>query len=86
VVNTTLAAASFKISDLQKGNVRLAQQAQNLQQQVATSEAPSTIERRAYRLGMRPQSVLKFIDLPSGRRFTSPVPAGGATTMPGYGP
>ncbi len=86
VVNTTLAAASFRIADLQKGNVKLAQQAQALQQQVATSQAPSTIERRAYRLGLRPQSVLNLVDLHSGRSYTSPVPAGEATTVPGYGP
>jgi hypothetical protein len=85
VVNTTLAAASFKISDLQQGNAQLAQKEQNLLQQVATSEAPTTIERRAYRLGMRPQPVLHFIDVASGRRYTSPVPAGGSSAMPGYG-
>jgi hypothetical protein len=86
VVNTTLAAASFRISDLQKGNVRLAQQAQSLQQQVSTAQAPSTIEQRAYKLGMRPQSVLNFVDLHSGHRYTSPAPVAGATAVPGYSP
>lgn len=86
VINTTLAAASFRISDLQKGNVELAQQQQDLQQQVASEESPSTIEQRAYQLGMRPQSVLNMVDLKTGRRYTSPAGAAGAAAVPGYGP
>ncbi len=85
VINTTLAAASFRISDLQKGNVQLAQQQQDLQQQVASEESPSTIEQRAFQLGMRPQSVLNMIDLKTGRRYTSPAGAAGAAAVPGYG-
>jgi hypothetical protein len=79
VINTTLAAASFRISDLQKGNDQLAQQEQNLQQQVA-------IEKRAHQLGMRPQSVLNFVDLRTGRLYTSPAATAGLTGIPGYGP
>jgi hypothetical protein len=86
VINTTLAAASFRISDLQKGNVQLAQQQQDLQQQVASEEAPSTIEQRAYRLGMRPQSILNMVNLKTGRRYTSPAGSAGAAAVPGYGP
>lgn len=87
VINTTLAAASFQISDLQKGNVELAQQQQALQQQVASDESPATIEQRAYRMGMRPQSVLNFIDLKTGRRYTGPAAAtAGTSSVPGYGP
>ncbi len=86
VINTTLAAASFRISDLQKGNVQLAQQQQDLQQQVANEESPTTIEQRAYRLGMRPQSILNMVDLKTGRRYTRPAGAAGAAAVPGYGP
>jgi hypothetical protein len=86
VINTTLAAASFRISDLQKDNVQLAQRQQDLQQQVATEESPSTIEQRAYRLGMRPQSVLSMVDLKTGRRYSAPAGAAGAAGVPGYGP
>jgi hypothetical protein len=86
VINTTLAAASFRISDLQRGNVELAQQQQDLQQQVASEESPSTIEQRAFQLGMRPQSVLNMVDLKTGRRYTSPAGAAGAAAVPGYGP
>ena len=77
VINTTLAAASFRISDLQKDNVQLAQQQQILQQQVASEESPATIEQQAYRLGMRPQSILNFVDVKTHRRYTSqPATAG----------
>ncbi len=86
MINTTLAAASFRISHLQKENVELAQQQQDLLQQVASDESPTTIEQRAYRLGMRPQSVLNFVDLKTGRRYTGPAPAAGTAGMPGYGP
>jgi len=86
VINTTLAAASFKITDLQKENVQLAQQQQTLQQQVASEESPATIEQRAYQLGMRPQSVLNFIDTKTGRRYTGPATAGEPASVPGYGP
>ena len=85
VINTTLAAASFRISDLQKGNVRLARQQQTLQQQVASEESPATIEQQAYRLGMRPQSILNFVDLKTHRRYSSPPATAGASSIPGYG-
>jgi hypothetical protein len=86
VINTTLAAASFRISDLQKENVQLAQQQQTLQQQVASEESPATIERQAYHLGMRPQSILSYVDLKTGRKYTSAPTAPIAASVPGYGP
>ncbi len=86
VINTTLAAASFRISDLQKENVQLAQQQQTLQQQVANEESPDTIEQQAYRLGMRPQSILNYLDLKTGRRYTSAPAAPSASSVPGYAP
>jgi hypothetical protein len=85
VINTTLAAASFRISDLQKDNVQLAQQQQTLQQQVASEESPATIEQQAYRLGMRPQSILSFVDVKTHRRYTSPPATAGPSSIPGYG-
>jgi hypothetical protein len=86
VINTTLAAASFRISDLQRGNALLARQEQALQQDVATEEAPSSIEQRAYRLGMRPQPVLNFLDLRTGRVVTQPPAPPGVPVVPGYTP
>jgi hypothetical protein len=70
VINTTLGAASFKISQLQQTGTTLAQQEQTLQRQVSTLATPAQLERRAYQLGMRPQSQTQFLTVgrTSGRR------------------
>ena len=47
VINTTLAAASYRINNLQQSNAQAAQRVQELQQQVATEESPGSIEQRA---------------------------------------
>jgi hypothetical protein len=86
VINTTLAAASFRISNLQQENTQAAQRVQELQQQVSTDQSASSIEQRAFRLGMRPQPTLNFIDLRTGRRYTDPARASGADAVPGYTP
>jgi hypothetical protein len=84
VINTTLEAASFKINALQQSNAQQAQRAQQLQQQVATEESPSSIEQRALRLGMRMQPVLDFIDLRNDRSYTGPARVTGPSAVPGY--
>ncbi len=86
VINTTLAAASYKIDNLQQSNAAATQQVQELQQQVASEESPGSIEQRALRLGMRTQQVLNFVDLKTGRRYTMPSQAQGAYAVPGYTP
>jgi hypothetical protein len=63
VINTTLGAASFRISQLQKTGASLATQLQGLRQRVAAEEAPAEIARRAYLLGMRTQSTVTILDL-----------------------
>jgi hypothetical protein len=86
VINTTLAAASFRITALQRSDTALSRQEQALQQEVSTQEAPSSIERRAYQLGMRMQPVLNFIDLRTGRVMTQPAAPSGVPAVPGYTP
>jgi len=86
VINTTLAAASYRIENLQRGNAAATQQVQDLQQQVASEQSPGSIEQRAVKLGMRPQQVLNFVDLKTGRRYTMPSQAQGAAAVPGYTP
>ena len=86
VINTTLAAASYRINALQRGNTQAAQRVQELQQQVATEESPSSIEQRAQRLGLRVQPVLNFVDLRTGRSYTTPATAPGVHAVPGYTP
>ncbi|HTZ26225.1 MAG TPA: hypothetical protein VMC83_19680 [Streptosporangiaceae bacterium] len=86
VINTTLAAASYRIDNLQRSNAAATQQVQELQQQVASEQSPGSIEQRALKLGMRPQQVLSFVDLKTGRRYTMPPKAQGAYAVPGYTP
>jgi hypothetical protein len=86
VINTTLAAASYRIDNLQRSNAMASQQVQQLQQQVASEQSPTSIEQRAVKLGMRPQQVLKFVDVKTGRRYTMPSRAQGAYAVPGYTP
>ena len=75
VINTTLAAASFRINALQQGNVALAQQAQSLQQQVTAEESPASLYKRAFQLGMRQQPRMNFLNLRTGHVY-----------VPGYAP
>ena len=86
VINTTLAAASYRIDNLQQSNATASQQVQQLQQQVASEQSPTSIEQRAVKLGMRPQQVLNFVDLKTGHRSTMPSQAQGAYAVPGYTP
>jgi hypothetical protein len=86
VINTTLAAASYRIDNLQRSNALASQQVQQLQQQVASEQSPTSIEQRAVKLGMRPQQVLNFVDVKTGRRYTMPSQARGAYAVPGYTP
>jgi hypothetical protein len=87
VINTTLAAASFRINELQQSNAQASQRVQALQQQVATEESPSSIEQRALGLGMRIQPVLNFVDLQTGRTYTMSTRAPGVNgAVPGYTP
>jgi hypothetical protein len=86
VVNTTLAAASYQISNLQRDNAVATERVQQLQQQVAAEESPGSIEQRALRLGMRTQPVLRFVNVKTGRRYIMPSSAPGASAVPGYTP
>jgi len=72
IVNTTLSTAQVRISDLQQHNQQLSQEQQTLQQQIATDEAPATIENRAFKLGMREQQRLFFLDVRNGRIYRQP--------------
>ena len=86
VINTTLAAASFRINSLQRGNVALAQREQVLQQEVTAEESPSVLQREALRLGMRTQPLLNFLDLRTGRVYRQPASVPGVPNVPGYAP
>jgi hypothetical protein len=63
VINTTLGAASFRISQLQKTGAGLSTQLQSVRQRVAAEQAPAQIAQRAYQLGMRTQTNVSILDL-----------------------
>jgi len=86
VINTTLAAGSYQISNLQQENTQATQRVQELQQQVSTDRSANSIEQRALRLGLRTQPTLNFIDLQNGRRYTEPTHVRGVYAVPGYTP
>jgi len=86
VINTTLATASFRIDALQRGNAALTLREQTLQQQVATEESPSWLERRALKLGMRTQPLLNVLNLRTGRVYRQPADMPGIPNVPGYAP
>ncbi|HSR86745.1 MAG TPA: hypothetical protein VLM11_21420 [Streptosporangiaceae bacterium] len=67
VINTTLGATSFRISQLQSKNATLAAQEQALQQQLAADRSPARIAERAYQLGMRVQRTGIILDLRTHR-------------------
>jgi pyrroline-5-carboxylate reductase len=86
VINTTLSAASYQINNLQQGNAQLSQQEQTLQQQIATEQAPATIAKRAYQLGMRPEQRLNFLNARTGKISKQPAVLAGVPVVPGYTP
>jgi hypothetical protein len=69
VINTTLGATSFQISQLQNTNATLATQEQTLQQQIAAAKSPAEIARRAYALGMRSEADGNILDLARHRFY-----------------
>ena len=87
VISTTLAAGSFRISNLQQQNQALVKQQQALQQQVAQDQAPSVIALRAEQLGMRPVGQIQFLNVKTGR-ISSDAATGAAANIkvPGYTP
>lgn len=87
MINTTLAIASSKITSLQQQNAGLAQQEQAMQQKVASEESPAKIQKEALALGMRPQQVMNYINVRTGRTYTQPATVKGVTVVPaGYTP
>ncbi len=76
VVNTTLGAASFRISQLQERNANLALQEQNLQGQIQRETGPAEIADRAYQLGMRTVTDTSILDLRKHRTYVLAGDAG----------
>jgi hypothetical protein len=75
VVNTTLGATSFRLSQLQRDNAKLSLQEQGLQGKIQNEQAPEQIAQRAYQLGMRAESNATILDLRNGRYYKLHDPA-----------
>jgi hypothetical protein len=75
VVNTTLAANSIQINQLEQVNSAGTQRIGELQQTVTAEQTPAVIAKEARKLGMRPQRVPAFLDL---RAHSSTVSSGPA--------
>jgi hypothetical protein len=74
-LNTTLAQGSFEAYDLRRETVALAEQEQELLQQVAAAESPESLEAAARRLGMVPAENPVFLRLSDGKVLGVPVAA-----------
>ncbi|HKD89660.1 MAG TPA: hypothetical protein VKB62_14115 [Streptosporangiaceae bacterium] len=81
VVNTTLGATSFRISQLQSNNANLSLQEQTLLGQVAKERSPQGIAERAYQLGMRTPPNTNILDLRNHRYSQVPDHAGAQDSM-----
>jgi hypothetical protein len=87
VISTTLAQGAFQITNLQEQNANLARQEQTLSNEVAQAGNPAVIAQQAKQLGMRPNPLLGFIDLKTGKIVTGkPSRAAAAINVPGYNP
>jgi hypothetical protein len=87
VISTTLAEGSYRIASLQQQNASLAKQEQLLAQQVAQASSPTQIAQEAEQFGMRPDPVLQFINLKTGKVVTGKVSRADAEiNVPGYTP
>ena len=87
VISTTLAQGSYRITSLQQQNANLAKQEQLLTQQVAQASSPTQIAQEAEQFGMRPNPMLQFINLKTGKVVKGKVSKADAEiNVPGYTP
>jgi hypothetical protein len=82
VINTTLGASTFRITQLQRTNANLSLQQRTLQGQIADESSPAQIAKLAYQLGMRPENSTTILDLRKHKPRTYQLPgqAGAAST------
>jgi len=70
LLNTVLAAGTFRMTSLQQANATLARQQQALQQQILYAESPAAIAQRARKLGMIAVANPQFVNVKSGRIYS----------------
>jgi hypothetical protein len=92
VISTTLESGSFKITQLQQQESQLVRTQQQLAEQVATEKSPRVIYNGAYQLGMRPQGMIRFVNVQDGTVETDAAGTGAgnggvnAVNVPGFTP
>ena len=75
LLNTAIAANSFRMHELQQRTAALNLQEQQLQREIDDKAAPGALAAQARKLGMIPAGAPAFISLPDGRILGSPAPA-----------
>jgi hypothetical protein len=76
VINTTLGASSFRITQLQRTNSSLMQQQRTLQGEIAGEKTPGQIAGLAQQLGMRSEANTSILDVGNHRTYQLPGSAG----------
>jgi hypothetical protein len=71
VISTTLDAGAYRITNLTSQNTMLNKEIQVVSNDVANEQNPATIMGEAYRLGMRYDKNLRFIDTKAGKISSS---------------
>jgi hypothetical protein len=71
VISTTLDAGAYRITNLTNQNTMLNKEIQVVSNDVANEQNPATIMGEAYRLGMRYDKYLRFIDTKAGKISSS---------------
>ncbi|HEY0698483.1 MAG TPA: hypothetical protein VGD43_11815 [Micromonospora sp.] len=88
LVNTKINENAFRLDKLQKQQAALDLQQQQLEKEIAKSEAPGNLAAAARKLGLVESGAPAFIRLPDGRVIGVPQPAEGQpaiTSQPGAG-
>ncbi|MHB1873635.1 MAG: hypothetical protein ACYCPF_02090, partial [Streptosporangiaceae bacterium] len=83
VVNTTLASNSIEITNLKQANAQQLGRVQELRQEVAAGRSAAVIEQEAWRLGMRPDPRMAFLNLRTGSTVVERSPYPIFQVMPG---
>jgi uncharacterized protein YlxW (UPF0749 family) len=71
VISTTLDEGAYRITNLQQQNASMQKDEQVLTQEVAEEQAPGTLYREAYQLGMREDKNIQFVNTKAGKIVSS---------------
>jgi hypothetical protein len=72
LINTALSQGAFAVQQLQKTNINLTEQQQQLNKDLADADQPQALASKAVALGMVPGGAPAFLRLPDGKVLGSP--------------